>query len=40
MMAAFMFESKWDWRMFTVPQAHANNRSLKHVRGKMLGGCR
>ncbi|KAF8934980.1 hypothetical protein BGZ52_002116 [Haplosporangium bisporale] len=39
MMAAFMFESKWDWRMFTVPQVYANNRSLKHVRGKMLGGC-
>ncbi|KAF9304482.1 hypothetical protein BGZ74_001442 [Mortierella antarctica] len=39
MMAASMFESKWDWNLKTEPQVHANNRSLKQVRGKMLGGC-
>ncbi|KAI9232894.1 MAG: hypothetical protein BYD32DRAFT_399820 [Podila humilis] len=39
MMAASMFESAWDWKLRSEPQVHANNRSLKQVRGKMLGGC-
>ncbi|KAG0361428.1 hypothetical protein BG005_008306 [Podila minutissima] len=39
MLVAFLFEGKHDWKFSTVPQVHANNRKLKHIRGKMLGGC-
>ncbi|KAG0345767.1 hypothetical protein BG004_003102, partial [Podila humilis] len=35
-----LFDSKHDWRLRSVPQPGANNRTMKLVRGKMLGGCR
>lgn len=35
-----LYDSKHDWKMRSVPQPNANNRSLKLIRGKMLGGCR
>ncbi|KAF2420130.1 alcohol oxidase [Tothia fuscella] len=28
-----------DWRFYTTPQPHCNNRKLKWPRGKMIGGC-
>ncbi|KAF9309624.1 hypothetical protein BG003_009537 [Podila horticola] len=34
-----LFNSKHAWKMRSVPQPNANNRSLKLIRGKMLGGC-
>ncbi|KAG0034767.1 hypothetical protein BGZ82_005616 [Podila clonocystis] len=34
-----LFNSKHDWKMRSVPQPNANNRSLRLIRGKMLGGC-
>ncbi|KAF9377232.1 hypothetical protein CPC16_011927 [Podila verticillata] len=32
------FDTKHDWCLKSVPQVHANNRVLKQIRGKMLGG--
>ncbi|KAH7106746.1 alcohol oxidase [Auriculariales sp. MPI-PUGE-AT-0066] len=34
-----LFETPADWALSTVPQAHANERSLFWPRGRMLGGC-
>ncbi|KAG0034766.1 hypothetical protein BGZ82_005615 [Podila clonocystis] len=32
------FDTKYEWCLKSIPQVHANNRVLKQVRGKMLGG--
>ncbi|KAG0229879.1 hypothetical protein BGX31_006046 [Mortierella sp. GBA43] len=36
---AQLYQSRHDWKFKTVPQIHANNRVLDHIRGRMLGGC-
>ncbi|KAG0086525.1 hypothetical protein BGZ93_004688 [Podila epicladia] len=33
-----VFDTKHEWCLKSIPQVHANNRVLKQVRGKMLGG--
>ena len=33
-----LLQSELDWAAMTVPQRHANNRSLYWPRGKVLGG--
>ena len=32
------FGSEYDWSLPTVPQTAANNRTIGHNRGKLLGG--
>ncbi|PMR61532.1 choline dehydrogenase [Verrucosispora sp. ts21] len=36
--AGALFASEVDWKLSTVPQAHANNRVLYQPRGRSLGG--
>ncbi|KAF9304480.1 hypothetical protein BGZ74_001440 [Mortierella antarctica] len=33
-----VFDTKYEWCLKSIPQVHANNRVLKQVRGKVLGG--
>lgn len=35
-----VFDTKYEWCLKSIPQVHANNRVLKQVRGKVLGGSR
>ncbi|KAG0345594.1 hypothetical protein BG004_003512 [Podila humilis] len=40
MLLTNVYDTKHEWGLYSIPQVHADNRVLKQVRGKLLGGSR